>query len=340
MEKHREIMIDSEEKYKLNSVTKTLDYTLSSLKKLWDIVNTKNFSNIIDAIVETEGKVLVTGMGKSWIIWKKIAATLASTWTSSLFIHPGEAFHGDLGMFEAKDIVLALSNSGNTEELINILPVLKNQIKTKVIWITSNSKSKLAEWSNYSLIYSIEEEWYNKLAPMASTSTQLVLWDLIASALMERKSFKDEDFALFHPWGALWKKLLLTMSNIIKKYDSLDNFIMNKKLTIRDSITKLTNEWQAKGWIVIVDDDKQMVGVFTDWDLKRVLNENNNANLDSLNISDYMTKEPKYAYLDDKPVDVLNLMETNDITFLPVLDRDENLVSVINIHDLLKEWIK
>ncbi len=197
-------------------VKETLINELKTILKLSEIIN-ENFYKIVDEILKIKWKVIVTWMWKSWLIWKKIAATLASTWTPSFFVHPWEAFHWDLWMITKDDIVVMISNSWNTEEVVKLMPVIKKYIWSKIIWITWNPNSILAKESDYKLLYEIKKEWYLNLPPMASTTAQLVIWDLIATALMEKRWFKKEDFALFHPGWTLGKKLLLSIENIFNK---------------------------------------------------------------------------------------------------------------------------
>jgi len=320
----------------IKSVKETFDSTIKSLNSVSEIID-ENFYKIIDEILSVKWKVIICWMWKSWIIWKKISATLSSTWTSSFYIHPWEAFHWDLWMINSNDIVIAISHSWNTWELLSIIPVLKNQIDVKIIWITWNKNSKLAQESSFNLIYKVENEWYLNLPPMASTSSQLLIWDLIASALMEKRWFKDSHFAIFHPWWSLWKKLLLKIENILDKNINLEDLKLNEDATIKDAIFALSRG--VKWWIAIVNKKNKLIWVFTDWDLRRIF-EKLNTSIFSEKISSHMTKNPKYGKLSDKPIDILNLMETFRISFLPILDKNNKLYWVLTLHDLLKEWIK
>ena len=316
----------------------TLHAELEWIINIANLLN-NNFQNIIDEISNIKWKVIIIGMWKSWLVGKKIAATLASTWTSSFFVHPWEAFHGDLWMITKDDIVIMLSNSWNTEELVKLIPVIKKYIWAKIIWITWNPNSILANDSDYSLVYNIESEWYLNLPPMASTTVQLVIWDLIATALMEKRDFRKEDFALFHPWGSLWKKLLLNIENILEKvWVESEKISIEPDANLKDTIFQIT-EWK-KWWVVIVDKNNKVLWVFTDWDLRRTIKEKGISNMENIKILDIMTKEPKVGKIKEKAVDILNLMEVNNITFLPIVDDNWKLVWAINIHDLIKEGIK
>lgn len=320
----------------IKSVKETFNCTTQALEWISKIID-NNFYKIIDKILSVKWKVIICWMWKSWIIWKKISATLASTWTPSFFIHPWEAFHWDLWMFDSNDIVICISHSWNTQELISIIPVLKNQININIIWITWNKNSFLAKESNLNLIYEVKNEWYLNLPPMASTSSQLFIWDLIASALMEKRWFQDNHFAIFHPWWSLWKKLLLKIENILDENLKIKDLKIDENLSVKDAIFSLSKG--TKWWIIITNKNKKLVWVFTDWDLRRIF-EKWNTDIFSEKISKYMTKNPKYAKISDKPIDVLNLMENFRISFLPILDEKWEIFWALNLHDLLKEWIK
>ena len=189
------------------------------------------------------------------------------------------------------------------------------------------------------MVYKLESEGYLNLPPLASTTVQMVIWDLIATALMEKKWFKKEDFALFHPWWSLWKKLLLNLENIFEKvWAKKEKIALNQEDSIENVIFKITEWW--KWWVVIVDSNDRVLWVFTDWDLRRFIKDNGAWLLSITKIKDVMIKNPKVANINQKAIDILNLMETNDITFLPIVNNDNKFIWAINIHDLLKEWIK
>jgi arabinose-5-phosphate isomerase len=243
-------------------------------------------------------------------------------------------------MIWENDVVVFISHSWNTNEIIKILPIIKNKIHVPTIAITGNASSILKKESELSLCYRIESEWYLNLPPKASTSVQLFIWDLIASALMEKKNFRDANFAVFHPWWNLWKKLLLSLENIIDTQDgNLDEVCCTNNVNLKELILLLSS-WR-KGAIIVISDSKEVLGIFTDGDLKRILIDSNYADFDSISLHEIMTKNPKTIYIDESPKQALAIMESHNITVLPVLNRwDNTVVWIINIHDLFKNGLK
>ena len=246
---------------------------------------TIDFENAVKSIINSKGKLIISGMGKSGIVGKKIAATLASTGTPSFFLHPGEAYHGDLGMVEKEDIVLLISNSGETDEVLKIIPFLKHQ-KNTTISMSGNPDSSLAKNTNFHLNISVNVEACPlQLAPTSSTTSTMVMGDALAVALMKLRDFKDVNFARFHPGGSLGKRLLQNVSNVMKK-DSLPMIAPN------ESIKKVINILSSgKCGLAVVVNDNTIIGVISDGDIRRAM-ESNETNFFKLIALDIMTKEP------------------------------------------------
>ena len=249
---------------------------------------TEDFEHVVNIISDSQGKVIISGIGKSGIIGKKIAATLASTGTPSFFLHPAEAYHGDLGMIEKEDIILLISNSGETDEVLKLIPFLKSQ-ENITISMSSNPKSTLGLNTNYHLNIAVQKEACPlNLAPTSSTTATLVMGDAIAIALMRLRNFKDTHFAKFHPGGSLGKKLLTTVETVMKK-DDLP--ICTIETSMKEIIHKITN---GKCGLVIVKDHK-IEGIITDGDIRRAM-ENKEESFFKLKAIDIMTKDPKTIF--------------------------------------------
>jgi len=286
---------------------------------------TEEFENIIKVIYQAKGKLIISGMGKSGIIGKKIAATLASTGTPSFFLHPGEAYHGDLGMIEKEDIILLLSNSGETDEVLKIISFLKNQGNI-IISITGNPSSTLAKNSNYHLNVHVEKEGCPlNLAPMSSTTATLVMGVAIAAVLMKIRGFQDKDFAQFHPGGSLGRRLLTKVKDIMH----IDNLpICSLYDNIKDIIKIISNS--RFGLTVVVDNGK-IKGIITDGDIRRAMEDENN--FFKFTASELMTKNPKTINYDAKLTEAQALMTDTKINSLLVTN-NEILVGIIQIYDL------
>lgn len=294
-----------------------------------------DFSRAVAAILACEGRVVVTGMGKSGLICQKIAATLASTGTPALFLHPAEGIHGDLGMMTRTDLVLAVSNSGETEEICRILPVIK-RMGLPLIGMAGNPKSVLAQASDIFLDISVSEEACPLgLAPTASTTATLAMGDALAVVLLEERGFRAEDFALFHPGGALGKKLLLRVEDLMHTASAIP--LVGSETLLREALFEITNK--QLGITGVVNDSGEMIGVFTDGDLRRVME----SGLDSLQkpIGEVMTSAPKRILQRNLAAKALQLMETHSITSLFVFaDEDARVpVGIVHFHDLLKAGV-
>ncbi|EKN69385.1 KpsF/GutQ family protein [Neobacillus bataviensis LMG 21833] len=284
----------------------------------------------IELLLNCSSHVIVTGMGKSGIIGKKISATLASTGTPSFFLHPAEGLHGDLGMVTDKDIIVAISNSGETEEILKIIPSIK-RIGAKMIAIVSNSFSTLAEKADITIsIGEIEEACPLGLAPTTSTTLTLAIGDAIAIALLNAKNFTAERFALYHPGGSLGRKLLLTVEDIIQQ--SQKNPIVNYRLGFKDVLFKMTES--GIGAVSIVGEDGVLIGVLTDGDLRRALTYG--SEIMDKNILSLYNRSPITITPDILAVEALKLMEDKKITVLPVINRDNRPIAMIHIQDLTK----
>jgi len=296
-------------------------------KAIANLVNllTKDFEKAVNDIYNSKGKLIVTGMGKSGLIGKKIAATLTSTGTPSFFLHPGEAYHGDLGMIEKDDIVLLLSNSGETDEILKIIPFLKNQGNI-TISMTGNPNSTLAKNTDYHLNIFVEREGCPlNLAPMASTTATLVMGDAIAAALMKIRGFKEEDFAQYHPGGSLGRKLLTKVKDIMHT----NNLPISSVQDSMKDVVKVIS--QSKFGLTVVMKDSKIEGIITDGDLRRAMEDE--ERFFKLKASDIMTKKPKTIDLEKKLIDAQELMTNSKINSLLVI-QDDKFVGIVQIYDL------
>ena len=288
---------------------------------------TDDFEKAINAILQSSGKLIVSGMGKSGIIGKKIAATLASTGTPSFFLHPGEAYHGDLGMIEENDIVLLISNSGETDEVLKLIPFLKHQ-KNCTISMSGNDDSTLAKNTNYHLNIAVDKEACPLfLAPTSSTTATLVMGDALAVTLMKLRDFKEENFAKFHPGGSLGRRLLTTVGDVMKK-KSLP--IISSQAAIKEVIQRISEG--LLGLVVIIDNNKIM-GIITDGDIRRTM-ESREKDFFNLKAEDLMSNHPKLIYESDKLISASNIMSQHKINSLLVVNESNDLVGVVQVYDL------
>ena len=286
----------------------------------------ENFENAVNSILASQGRVVVTGMGKSGIVGKKIAATLASTGTRSFFMHPGEAYHGDLGMIDPSDVILAISNSGETDELIRLMSFF-NDNKNIVIAMTGKENSTLVKYSNYFLNISIEKEACPlELAPTTSTTVTLAMGDALAVALMKAQDFKAENFARFHPGGSLGRKLLVRVKDVMKS-DDLPTIAPN------DVFEKIVSTISSgRLGIAVVLDDKKIMGVITDGDVRRLLTSDGAQAL-SKKAEDFCSKNPTTISHVEKLAIAEELMHSKKITSLLAVDGSE-FVGVLHLHDI------
>ena len=288
---------------------------------------TDDFEKAINAILQSSGKLIVSGMGKSGIIGKKIAATLASTGTPSFFLHPGEAYHGDLGMIEENDIVLLISNSGETDEVLKLIPFLKHQ-KNCTISMSCSDDSTLAKNTNYHLNIAVDKEACPLfLAPTSSTTATLVMGDALAVTLMKLRDFKEENFAKFHPGGSLGRRLLTTVGDVMKNKNLP---IISSQATIKEVIQRISEG--LLGLVVIIDNNK-IIGIITDGDIRRAM-ESREKDFFNLKAEDLMSNHPKLIYESDKLISASNIMSQHKINSLLVVNESNDLVGVVQVYDL------
>ena len=316
----------------LQLAAQTLDIEAAALlgakAKLGDASG--GFVLAVSAVLACRGRVVVMGMGKSGHVGRKIAATLASTGTPAMFVHPAEASHGDLGMVTALDIVIAISNSGESDELNVILPVLK-RLHVPVIALTGKADSTLGQHADMVLDCSVEQEACPlNLAPTASTTAQMALGDALAVALLDARGFREEDFARSHPGGALGRKLLLHVRDLMRSGDALPRVAPDA------SFTAMLREMTGKGLglTAIVDERDEVLGIFTDGDLRRLIERG--ADLRTLIARDVMHPKPRRIRADALAVEAADLMEQHRITSVLVVDEGERLVGTLNSNDLMR----
>ena len=308
---------------------KTILSESEAIIKLIDFLD-ENFHEAVQRIYETKGRLIVTGIGKSAIIAQKMVATFNSTGTPSMFLHASEAIHGDLGMIQKEDIIICISKSGNSPEIKVLVPLLK-RFGNILIAITGNITSSLAKGSDYVLNTTVDTEACPiNLAPTSSTTAQLVMGDALAVCLMEMRDFKPEDFAVYHPGGALGKKLLLRVKDMIEH--SLKPMV-SPETSIKKAIFEISEK--RLGVTAVIENDK-IVGIITDGDIRRMLN--NVDTIADLTARDIMSKNPKLVSSETMAVDALNILEDFSITQLIVADNGE-YKGVLHLHDILKEGI-
>ena len=308
-----------------------LEIEREGLAQLDQYIN-QDFSLACEKMCYCAGKVVVMGMGKSGHIGRKMAATFASTGTSSFFVHPGEAAHGDLGMVTPQDVVIALSNSGESNEILALIPVLK-RLHVPLICMTSRPESSMARAADIHLCVKVPKEACPLgLAPTSSTTAALVMGDALAVALLEARGFTPEDFALSHPGGALGRKLLLRVNDIMHTGDEIPH--VSKEASLRDALLEITRK--NLGMTVICDDLMKIQGIFTDGDLRRVFDMG--VDVRQLSIADVMTPGGIRVRPGILAVEALNLMQSRHITSVMVADGDQ-LLGVVHMHDLLRAGV-
>lgn len=288
------------------------------------------FSDAVKAILNCTGRVILVGVGKSGLIAKKIAATLASTGTPSFFIHATEASHGDLGMITSDDIVIALSNSGNTEELVAVLPAIARR-GAKIVAMTGKLDSALARQADLVLDCCVEKEACPlNLAPTASTTVALALGDALAVVVLKARGFSEEDFALSHPGGSLGRKLLTHVSDVMRKGDRIPK--VAPTASISNAILEITKK--GLGMTAVVSPDDQLLGVFTDGDLRRLIEQG--LDLRGLLVSEVMNTAPRCISADKLAVEAVRMMEVNHVSQVVVVDDNRQIVGALNFHDLFE----
>lgn len=292
-----------------------------------------DFVKACELILGSKGRVVVVGMGKSGHIGNKIAATLASTGTPAFFVHPAEASHGDMGMITRDDIILALSNSGSTAEIVTLLPLIK-RLGIKLVSLTGNPDSPLAKAAEVNLDARVAQEACPlNLAPTSSTTAALVLGDALAIALLEARGFTAEDFAFSHPGGALGRRLLLKVENVMHAGDELPQ--VNRGTLLKDALLEMSRK--GLGMTVVVEADGSLAGIFTDGDLRRSLDRN--IDVHKTLIEEVMTAHGKTARAEMLAAEALKIMEDHKISALVVVDKTDRPVGALNMHDLLRAGV-
>ncbi len=292
-----------------------------------------SFEHACQLMFNCQGRVIVIGMGKSGHIGGKIAATLASTGTPAFFVHPGEASHGDLGMVTKDDVVLTISNSGETSEVLAIIPVIK-RIGAKLISMTGNTESTLAKLADTHVCIKVSiEACPLGLAPTSSTTATLVMGDALAVALLNARGFTADDFALSHPGGSLGKRLLLRLSDIMHQGERLP--VVNENALIKDALVEMS--LKGLGMTAVINDKDKLVGLFTDGDLRRILDLKIDIHHDR--IATVMTQSPSVAQADMLAAQALNIMEDKKINGLIIINENQQPIGAMNMHDLLKSGV-
>lgn len=301
-----------------------------AIENLANLIDT-NFENAVNFILKANGRVIVTGIGKSANIATKIVATLNSTGTPAIFMHAADAIHGDLGNVQENDVVICLSKSGNTPEIKVLVPLIKNY-GNKIIAITGNIASFLGKNADFTLNTFVEKEACpNNLAPTTSTTAQLVMGDALAVCLQELRGFSSKDFAKYHPGGALGKRLYLRVSDLIKNNET-------PQVQSTDSISKVIVEISEKRLgVTAVLENNNLVGIITDGDIRRMLSKSTEIN--KFTAQDIMGKSPKTIQVDAMAVEALEKLENNSITQILVVDKQNKYTGVVHLHDLIKEGI-
>ncbi|MHC1718187.1 MAG: SIS domain-containing protein [Acidaminococcaceae bacterium] len=294
------------------------------------------FTAAVEMILACPGRTVITGMGKSGIIGRKMAATLASTGTPSFYLHPAEGIHGDLGMVTADDVVIALSNSGETGEILHILPSLR-RIGAKIIAMVGNPNSSLGKNADVVLDVGVSKEACPLgLAPTSSTTAALAFGDALAVALLSKRKFTADQFAVFHPGGSLGRKLLMTVADVMHAGD--ENPLVKGDMKVQDALFIITDK--GLGAVSVVDDENKMIGVLTDGDIRRGLSQG--FSFLTRPVTELMTKAPKTITQDKLAAEALHLMESNKprpITVLPVIDDQKHVIGLLHMTDLVRQGV-
>ena len=315
----------------IDVANRVLDIESAAIKNLKGTLN-KSFVEACEACGNCKGKIIVMGLGKSGHIADKIAATFASTGTPAFFIHPSEAIHGDLGMIDKEDVVLILSNSGETEEIVSLIPIIKKMGIT-IIALTGNKKSKLSNEATVHLNVEVKEEACPmNLAPTASTTAALAMGDAIAVALLEKKGFTKEDFAKSHPGGSLGKKLLLSLGDIMHRGDEIPIVYETDKLA--SGLIEMSEK--ALGMTAVKNDNNELVGIFTDGDLRRTLE--NKVDIQNTCMQEVMSKDPYIMSEDTLAYNAVATIQEMKITSLLIV-KDKKVIGALNIHDLFRSGV-
>jgi len=293
----------------------------------------ENIDRALELILNCKGKIVVTGMGKTGIIGRKISATFASTGTPSIFLHPAEAIHGDLGMVDDNDVVMMISNSGNTTELIDIFPYFKGK-NIPIICLTGNPQSTLGKLSDAVINIGVPKEFEPLgLVPMASTTTALAMGNALATIVLQEKKFCHDDFALLHPGGTIGKCLLLAVHDVMHQGE--ENPIISENATLKEAILEMTSK--GLGCVSIINEEGTLTGIITDGDLRRIFQHYENPFHEKVLL--LMTKDPKAIKPETSGIEALEVMETYSITMIPVVDDDHKPIAMLHMHDLIRAGI-
>lgn len=312
---------------------KVIDIEKSTLDNLYQYVDSVEFAQVCELILNCTGKVIVMGMGKSGHIGNKISATLASTGTPAFFVHPGEASHGDLGVLSDNDIILAISNSGESSEILALMPVIQRKA-IPIIAMTGKPESTMARLATIHLCIEVPEEACPLgLAPTSSTTATLVMGDAIAIALLQAKGFTREDFAMSHPGGALGRKLLLKVNNVMHSGDNLP--LVKHDICITEALYEISKK--GLGMTAIVDDQNKLVGIFTDGDLRRVIDAQ--VNLRTTPIAEVMTRNCVTITDNVLAAQALQVMDSKNINGLIVIDKNDHPIGALNMLDMVKAGV-
>ncbi|EPM71145.1 sugar isomerase [Pseudomonas syringae pv. theae ICMP 3923] len=316
----------------IQSAQRTIRLEIEAIQGLLERLD-GDFVRACEMILASKGRVVVVGMGKSGHVGKKIAATLASTGTTSFFVHPAEASHGDMGMITRDDIILALSNSGSTHEIVTLLPLIK-RLGIRMISLTGDPESILARAADINLnAHVVHEACPLNLAPTSSTTAALVMGDALAVALLDARGFTAEDFAFSHPGGALGRRLLLKVENVMHSGDALPS--VQRGTLLRDALLEMTRK--GLGMTAILEADGTLAGIFTDGDLRRTLDRP--VDIRQTTIDEVMTLHGKTAHADMLAAQALKIMEDNKISALVVVDQNDKPVGAFNLQDLLRAGV-
>jgi arabinose-5-phosphate isomerase len=317
-----------------SEIIKVIDIEMKGLSLLKEKVNTA-VKNAVEAIFSCKGKVILTGMGKSGLVAKKIASTMSSVGTPAMFMHPAEGMHGDLGIIAAEDVVIAIGKSGESSELNGVLPSIKN-VGAKIIGIMGEGNSTLARYSDIIInIGDIEEACPFNMAPTTSSTVTMVLGDAMAVALMKMREFDLADYALLHPGGQIGKRLTMMVSDVMLK--GSNNPIINISESVKNCISEISRK--LAGAVSVVDNDGKIMGLVADYDIRKHIE--NEENIFSLEIKDIMNPNPIFIFEDEKAFSALKTMQEREkpITILSVLNRKNIVVGMLRMHDLVKEGL-
>lgn len=319
----------------LNKIKKAIDIEIESIKYFRENIDNK-FEDAVNLIINSQGKVVLTGVGKSGDIAKKISSTLSSTGTPSFFLHPTDAAHGDAGIINEKDVIIAIGKSGESDELVALIPTIKN-IGAKLISITANPDSKLATESDVSIITPIlKEACPLELAPTSSTTIAIMAGDAIAMTLMEMKNFKENNFALFHPAGRLGKRLSLNITDVMRKGEMIP--VLPGSASFSEILSTITSK--NLGAVAIIDNNMRLEGMITDYDIRKMFEENKFS--PKIQATEIMNAAPISFLNNVKAYDALIEMENRKkpISVAPILDENGILVGMVSLHDLIQKGIK